>query len=471
MASNLIAGRWRPPTGSRTIERLCPTDGRPSHQVTVASPDDVAAAVEAAAAAAPAWAATAAAARGAVLHRWSDALAGAADELAGLQAAALGLAPEDCRGAAEAAAGSVAQYAQLGPVHRGRTLLGDPGAFDAMVHVPRGVTAVIVPWNDPVPLVAQAVAANLAVGNTVVVKPSERATLPSLRALALLEGCGLPEGVVNAVVGDGEAGRLLVEHPGVTTVLHTGSVVTGREIAVACARRGAKAILELGGKDALIVDDDVDPVWAAAQAAIGAFANSGQVCVAVERIYAVGDAHDAFVEALAAEAAKKGDMPLVDEAQRTAVARQVDEALAAGARAVVGGAVPDRPGSWYPATVLVDVTDDMAVMRDETFGPVAPVRRVASFEEALTRAADSPYGLAAVVMTGRHDHAMRATRTLPAGTVKVNAAFGGAPGGSAEPHGASGAGIGYGPELLDELSRWRVVHWSPPVLRDAVAND
>src|SRR5918995_4632077 len=145
MASNLIAGQWRPPTGSRTIDRLDPADGRPSHRFTVASPDDVSEAVAAAAAAAPGWAATPAAERGAVVQRWADALAGAADELAALQAAALGQAPEDCRGAAEAAAGSAAQYAQLGPVHRGRTLLGDPGAFDAMVHVPRGVTAVIVP--------------------------------------------------------------------------------------------------------------------------------------------------------------------------------------------------------------------------------------------------------------------------------------------------------------------------------------
>jgi betaine-aldehyde dehydrogenase len=463
MESNLIAGDWRRAGGSRVLERRSPADGRQSHQVTVSSQDDVAAAVRAASSAAAAWADTPAADRGAALHRWSQALAGAADELATAQAGVLGLDPADCRGAAEAAASGVAQFAQLGPVHRGRSLLGDPRALDAMVPVPRGVTAVVVPWNDPVPLVTQAVAANLAVGNTVVVKPSERATPPALRAIELLEAADLPAGVVNVVVGDGEVGRWLVQHPDVTTVLHTGSVATGREIAAVCAGRGAKAILELGGKDPMIVDDDVDPAWAAEQAALGAFANSGQICTAVERIYTVGPVHEPFVEALAAEASKRGLLPLVDEDQRDLVGRHVDEAVAAGARAVAGGARPDRPGSWYPATVLVDVTDDMAVMRDETFGPVAPVRRTETYREALACAASSAYGLAAVVLTARHEHALWAARTLPAGTVKVNAAFGGAPGGSAEPHGASGLGVGYGPELLDELTRWRVVHWAPPV--------
>ena len=464
MESNLIAGRWRRSCGSRVLERLDPADGRPSHRITVSSREDVDAAVAAASSAAAAWAGTPAAERGAALHRWAEALTGAADDLAAAQARVLGLDPADCRGAAEAAAGGVAQFAQLGPVHRGRSLLGEPQALDAMVPVPRGVTAVVVPWNDPVPLVTQAIAANLAVGNTVVVKPSERATPPALRAIELLDAAGLPAGVVNVVVGDGEVGAWLVEHPDVTTVLHTGSVATGREIAGVCARRGAKAILELGGKDALIVDDDVDPGWAAEQAALGAFANSGQICTAVERVYAVGAVHDPFVEALTAEASKRGLLPLVDDEQRALVARHVDGAVAAGARAVAGGAVPDRPGSWYPATVLVDVADDMAVMQDETFGPVAPVRRVATYDEALACTAGSAYGLAAVVLTGRHEHALRAARTLPVGTVKVNAAFGGAPGGSAEPHGASGLGIGYGPELLDELTRWRVVHWAPPVL-------
>jgi succinate-semialdehyde dehydrogenase/glutarate-semialdehyde dehydrogenase len=465
MASNLIGGHWQPPTGNRAIDRDDPVDGRPSHTITVSSPADVEAAVAAAVAAARAWADTPAGERGAALRRWADRLRAACAEMAEAQARVLGIEPAEAAGAAEAAADGVAQFAELGPVHRGRSLAGGPGALDAMVHSPRGVTAVIVPWNDPVPLVTQAVAANLAVGNTVVVKPSERATPPALRALELLHDCDLPDGVLNVLVGDGEVGRWLVEHPGVGTVLHTGSLRTGREIASLCARRGAKAILELGGKDALVVDADVDPGWAAEQAALGAFANSGQICTAVERVYTVGDVHGPFVEALADLATKRGALPLVDTVQRDVVHGHVADALARGAQALCGGEVPDRPGAWYPATVLVGVDDDMVVMRDETFGPVAPVARVDGFDEALARAAASSYGLAATVLTGRHDHAVRAAERLPVGTVKINAVFGGAPGGSAEPHGASGMGVGYGPELLDELCRWRVVHWSAPVLR------
>ena len=124
--------------------------------------------------------------------------------------------------------------------------------------------------------------------------------------------------------------------------------------------------------------------------------------------------------------------------------------------------IPDGPGSFYPATVLADVTDDMAVMRDETFGPVAAVAVVDSFEEALRRAASSPYGLAATVLTGSMAHAQRAWRELPVGTVKVNDVFGGAPGGAAHPRAGSGQGYGYGPELLDELTATKVVHLRPP---------
>jgi acyl-CoA reductase-like NAD-dependent aldehyde dehydrogenase len=153
--------------------------------------------------------------------------------------------------------------------------------------------------------------------------------------------------------------------------------------------------------------------------------------------------------------------PLVDRKLRDAVHAQVEAALAAGARLLTGGRVPDGPGCFYPATVLADCTDDMAVMREETFGPVAPVAVVDSFDEGLRRAADSPYGLAATVLTGSMTHAQRAWRELPAGTVKINDVFGGAPAGAAQPRRASGQGFGYGPELLDELTTTKVVHLRP----------
>ncbi len=339
---------------------------------------------------------------------------------------------------------------------------------------PRGVAAVIVPWNDPIAIAAQGLAAALAVGNAVVFKPSERAPF-CCAALFELFAAELPDGVVQLVQGDARAGQPLVEHPGVDVVLHTGSVAAGRAIARACAERGAKAILELGGNDAVLVDADVDPAWAAEQVASGAFVNAGQVCVSTERVYVHEAIAEPFLQALTERARelRPGPAsdpattlgPLVDQRHRDAVDARVREALDAGARALTGGAPLDGDGTFYPATVLVDVADDMAVMREETFGPVVPVRVVKDFAEAIALANATEYGLAATALTCSQEHAARALDELHAGTVKVNNVWGGAPGGAAHPRGASGQGLGYGPELLDELSVVKVVHAEPGVPR------
>jgi betaine-aldehyde dehydrogenase len=215
-----------------------------------------------------------------------------------------------------------------------------------------------------------------------------------------------------------------------------------------------------------VVDDDVDPAWAAGQAAVGAFSNSGQICTSVERIYVHRAIAGPFCAALEEEARRRnrdgGLAPLVDSALREAVHRQVADALQRGAQPAEGGTLPDGPGSYYPATVLLDCTADMSVMAEETFGPVAPVQVVDSFDEGLRFAAAGRYGLAATVLTGRIAHAQRAIAALPVGTVKINEVFGGAPGGAAQPRGESGSGFGYGPELLDEFTRVKVVHIAAP---------
>jgi betaine-aldehyde dehydrogenase len=209
----------------------------------------------------------------------------------------------------------------------------------------------------------------------------------------------------------------------------------------------------------------VDPVWAAEQAAIGAFSNSGQICTSVERIYVHRAIAGPFCDALADQARRWNRQgllgPLVDTRMREAVHTQVSRALGLGAIAAEGGAVPEGPGAWYPATVLLDCTEQMEIMTEETFGPVAPVRVVDSFAEGLELAGAGRYGLAATVLTGSIAHAQQAAAALPVGTVKVNAVFGGAPGGAAQPRGDSGRGFGYGPELLDEFSLVKVVHLGP----------
>lgn len=437
-----------------TIEVLDPRSGERIDDVEAG---DVDAAVAAARAAAEAWAATAPADRGALVKAAARATREHLDELTELLARESGKAPDDARGGIEAGIGALEQYGELGPLHRGRSLQGGGGALDAMVNEPRGVVAVITPWNDPVAIACQLLGAALVVGNAVVFKPSEKTPLSSQRLVELWSD-ELP---VQVIHGAGETGRALAAHEDVDVVAFVGSVPTGREIAGACAARGAKALLELGGKDPVIVDAGVDPAWAAAQVAVGAFANAGQICVAAERIYVHRDVAEPFLAALVEEARGFAGQPLIDAGQRDKVHAHVREALEAGAEALAGGEVPDGPGFHYPPTVLKGVEQDMAIMREETFGPVAPVTVVDDFDAALELADATEYGLGAVVLTADQEHAQRAVRRLRAGTVKVNAMFGGAPGGAAHPHKGSGSGFGYGPELLDELTQVKVVHWAP----------
>src|SRR5215207_1314200 len=443
---------------SEEIEVLDPATGEPIGAIPAGSDADADDAVRRARAAQPAWAALPPAERAVLLKLAARRVREHVDELAELQSREGGKPLADSRGGVEAGIGAIEQYAELGPLHRGRTLAGEPGATDVMVHEPRGVVALLVPWNDPVAIACQGLGACLAAGNTVVFKPSERTPLSAIRLAELLD---LPDGVVNVLLGDERAGRPLVAHAGVDLVVHTGSTATGREIARTCGEALKKAVVELGGKDPLIVDEGVDPRWAAEQAASGAFANAGQICTSVERIYVHEAIGGPFIEALVDVARDTDIGPMIDEAQRDLVHRHVSEARERGAEVLCGGEPDDGPGFFYPPTVLRGAPEDAAVMREETFGPVAPVTVVGSFDQALAAANATDYGLAATVLTPSQDHAQRAARELRAGTVKVNAVWGGAPGGAAQPQGSSGLGFGYGPELLDEVTFTKVVHVEP----------
>ncbi|MCW2501539.1 MAG: gabD [Frankiales bacterium] len=445
-----------------------PATGQVIGAVPVAQ--DVPGAVARARAALPGWRRTSPADRAALLKAAAQQLRRWAYELAELQSREGGKPLADSRGGVDAGIAALETYAELAPLHRGRSLQGAWGATDLMVWEPRGVAVVLTPWNDPVAIVLQDLAAALAAGNTVLLKPSERTPL-SGDLIGDLLASHLPPDVLQVLHGAGQVGAELAGHPDVDVVLHVGSSATGRAVAQACAATGAKAVLEGGGKDACLVDAGVDPVWAAQQVAVGAFANAGQVCVSVERVYVHEQVAAPLLAALLAEAESRVTGPwddprttmgpLVDGRQRAVVEGHVADAVSAGASVLTGGATPAGPGAFYPPTVLTGCTAAMRVMREETFGPVAAVQVVTSFDEALRAAARSSYGLAAVVLTEDLGHVQQAIRELPVGTVKVNAAFGGAPGGAAHPGRGSGQGFGYGPELLDELSRCKVVHVEP----------
>ncbi len=432
-------------------------------RIPIADASACAEAVARARRAAVSWARTPATERAAALSAAAADVRAAADELAELNESETGKLKADALGGVAAGAGTLVQYAELGPLHRGRSLQGAWTATDLMLTEPRGVVAVLTPWNDPVAVAAGLLGAALVTGNTVVHKPSERCPRTGRRFAELVAG-RLPDGVLEIIDGDATVGAQLTTAEQVDVVAHVGSSATGRQIGRACADRGAKALLENGGNDALIVDAGVDPRWAAGQAALGAFANAGQICVSVERIYVVESVAAAFVDSLVDEARDWAGRigPLVDERQRDQVHRHVTEAVRAGARVLIGGAPPPGSGAFYPPTVLADCSGGMLVFEEETFGPVAPVRVVPDFDTALAEAADDRYGLAATVLTADMAHAQAAWRSLPVGTVKINAVFGGAPGGASEPRRASGTGFGFGPELLDEMTAMKVVHWSPP---------
>lgn len=427
-------------------------------------PGDVTRAVEVARSAGSGWAATAAAERGACLRDAARALSAAAAELAGLNASETGRPVNEALAGIAAGVSTLEQYAELGPVHRGRSLNGNRFAADYTVAEPRGVAVLLTPWNDPVAVACGLIGAALVTGNTVIHKPSERC--PRLgEALGDVLAPAFPPGVLLTVSGGSRVGAFLIQ-TGVDVIAHVGSSAAGARIAEAGLFTGAHVIRENGGNDPLLVDRDVDPLWAAEQAAIGAFSNSGQICTSVERIYVHEAIADQFCTALEAEAALRNGngsvAPLVDTRLRDEVHDQVSQARELGAHAVEGGSIPGGAGAFYPATVLLQCTDRMQVMTEETFGPVAPVQVVGSFEDGLRRAASGKYGLAATVLTASIAHAQRAIAALPVGTVKVNEVFGGAPGGSAQPRGESGHGFGYGPELLDEFTRVKVVHIAAP---------
>jgi acyl-CoA reductase-like NAD-dependent aldehyde dehydrogenase len=447
------------PADTGTIAVLDPATGAEIGTIPAGDPAAADAAARAARAAQPAWAQRPAAERADLLKAAARRARERVDELAVLQSRENGRPLGESRAGVEAGLGAIEQYADLGPLHRGRSLSGAWNATDLMVHEPRGVAALLVPWNDPIAIAGGQLGACLVTGNTVVLKPSERTPLSTIRLVELLD---LPAGVLELLLGDERAGRPLAAHPEVDLVIHTGSIATGRELAALVAPDLRKALLELGGKDPLIVDAGVDPAWAAAQAAAGAFANAGQLCTSVERIYVHESVAGAFVDALVEQARGTEIGPLIDERQREIVHAHVSGALDAGAELHAGGEPADGPGFFYPPTVLSGCRDDMAIMREETFGPVAAVCAVGSFDEALAAANATEYGLAATVLTPSMAHAQAAWRELRAGTVKVNAVWGGAPGGAAQPQGASGTGFGYGPELLDEVTLTKVVHVEPP---------
>jgi betaine-aldehyde dehydrogenase len=323
-------------------------------------------------------------------------------------------------------------YAELGRDSAGRVIPPIESSQLAMVvKEPVGVVACIVPWNYPLLLLAWKLAPALAAGNATVCKPSELTPLATLGVVASLEH--LPKGVVNVLVGDGKVGEQIVGNPDVDCVAFTGSVATGKRIAGVCAQRLARVNLELGGKDPFIVCADVaeEIEIAARGGAWAAYLNAGQVCTSAERFYVMRDVYDAYLQAFVGYTSSLvlGDPldprtdigPMVSSAQRAKVVDQLEAARSAGATIAIGGDHGGRSsGHFLAPTVVVGAPAQTALLREETFGPVAPIVPVESLDEAIALANGTRFGLGANVYTRDLATAVRCMRELKAGTVWIN---------------------------------------------------
>jgi acyl-CoA reductase-like NAD-dependent aldehyde dehydrogenase len=428
-----IAGDWVDAADGATFDDLNPYTGEVVATVAAGGREDAGRAVEAAAAAFPAWSQSPPAERQRIFLAAADILERRGDEVVGLLARETGCTFGFGMFQMSFVPGLLRQAAGLAYRPIGEVIPSDlPGAFAMGIRRPVGVVGAIAPWNAALILSARSIAAPLVLGNTVVAKPSEES--PFVGGLLwgeIFKQAGLPDGALNVVThGPGQAGPIgdeLVENPLVRRINFTGSTATGRKLAEAAGRQLKRVLLELGGYNPLIVLADADLDYAVDAAAFGAFLHQGQICMSVRRLLVEAPIAEAFVDALAAKTAglKAGDPaepdtiigPLINEAALDTVAGRVQDAVARGARVLAGG---DRVGRCYQATLLADVPADSELARLETFGPVAAVEVVADAEAAVRRANDTPYGLAAGVLTGDPDRGLALAERLQSGIVHVN---------------------------------------------------
>lgn len=422
--------------GRRVLSLKSPVDLSPIGQIACASPEDVASAVKKARTAQISWATYTFAERAEYLHRVLDIILENPDRVIDTVVRETGKAHQDALNMEVFAACDALHYYAKHTARilktRNRRVHGLMGLIKQLriSYRPLGVVGIITPWNGPFILSINPVIQALMAGNTVVLKGSEVTPHSAKLVGDLFQEAGLPEGMLQVLSGDGEVGAALCR-AGVDKVSFTGSVATGRKVAVACAEQLIPYTLELGGKDAMIVCADADLDRAASGALVGSCMNSGHYCCGTERIYVEAEVYDAFLEKVVAQAralrqgsqfGQEEDVGAVFwDRQMTIIEDHVDDALANGARALVGGRRnPNLPGLYYEPTVLVDVNHRMKIMREETFGPVLCIMKVRDAEEAIRLANDSPYGLNGNVWSRNKKRAVEIAERIDTGSVCVN---------------------------------------------------
>jgi acyl-CoA reductase-like NAD-dependent aldehyde dehydrogenase len=432
----IIEGKRVAAADGATLDVYDPSSGGLLARVAKAGPKDIDRAVAAAhqALESKAWGGLAPAERGRMMHRMSARIREWAEELAELESRDNGKPLRQARTDVQVAARYFEFYAGVADKIMGNTIPLGPGLLDYTVREPIGVSAHVVPWNYPIQIGSRGVAPALAAGCTVVFKPSSEAPMTALRLGEIGMECGLPPGVLNVVPGTGaEAGRALVRHPDVNQITFTGSVEVGVEVARMAAEHVAPVVMELGGKSPNVVFADADLDAAIQGVANAIFQNAGQTCSAGSRLLVERQAHDQFVERLAARAksmrlgpgVQDPDMgPIISRRQLEIIEGYVRIGQEEGATVVAGGRRPDDPalhgGFFFLPTLLDQVSPDMRIAQEEIFGPVLSIITFETVEEAAELANRSQYGLVAGVWTRDISKALALASRIKAGQVFVN---------------------------------------------------
>lgn len=428
-----IGGLWRPATGNGTIPVIDPSTEAVIAAVPDASVEDAAAAVEAAAKAAEGWRGTPPRRRSEILRRCFELMIARAETLATLISLENGKALRDARGEVAYAAEFFRWNAEEAVRITGEFAVAPAGTNRIVVdYQPIGICILVTPWNFPAAMATRKIAPALAAGCTVVLKPASETPLTAYALAALYEEAGVPPGVVNVLTtsSPGPLTAAMLADPRVRKLSFTGSTGVGRTLLAEAARRVVSCSMELGGNAPFIVFDDADLDAAVEGLMVAKMRNAGEACTAANRIYVQSGIHDAFAEAFARRMASLRVGPGVDAATdcgpmitRRAVEkidRLVANAVSRGARVLCGGTVPEGRGFFYPPTVLADVSPASDMAGEEIFGPVAPLYRFDDEADAVARANDTEYGLAAYVYTHDLARGMRVASRVEAGMIALN---------------------------------------------------
>jgi succinate-semialdehyde dehydrogenase/glutarate-semialdehyde dehydrogenase len=427
-----IGGEWR--DGSKgTLSVEDPATGEPLCEVADASEDDAKAALTAAAKAGPEWSQHPPRERGEILRRAFEAITARTDELALLMTLEMGKTIAESKAEIAYGAEFFRWFAEEAVRIDGRYAVAPNGQGRLLtMKQPVGPCLLITPWNFPLAMGTRKIGPAIAAGCTMVVKPAQQTPLSMLMLAKILEEAGLPEGVLNLITASssGETMGPLIADPRLRKMSFTGSTEVGRKLMEQASQNLLRLSMELGGNAPFIVFDDADIDSAVEGAVIAKMRNVGEACTAANRFHVAGPVADQFAEKLAE---KLGSMkvgrgteddvevgPLIDDDQRSKVAELVDDAVERGAKAVVGGHTRDGAGYFYDPTVLADVPDGARLLKEEIFGPVAPVKGFDDEDEAIAAANDTEFGLVAYVYTSNLKRALRVVERLETGMVGLN---------------------------------------------------